>query len=154
VAGLSKAPKSLSSRNARWFALKSGLRNPIRSREGLKFIQNIEKHMRRPMMPSWYTIWHLESNLVLKIVDSMSNQSPKIFLQDANAYYWSQWPNSWRIPVFSSAPSMQPPCAVDRARVRYLERHLEVSLNLLTIIDILNEIPNRVLQYLRTHFNI
>jgi hypothetical protein len=53
-----------------------------------------------------------------------------------------------------SAPSMQPPCAVDRARVRYLERHLEVSLNLLTIIDILNESPNRVLQYLRTHFNL
>ena len=102
MAGLSKAPKFLSSRNARWFAMKSGLRNPIRSREGLQFIQNIEKHTRRPMMPSWYTIWPLESNLILKIVDSMSNQSPKIFLQDALAYYWSQWPNSWRIPVFSS----------------------------------------------------
>ena len=49
---------------------------------------------------------------------------------------------------------MQPPCAVDRARVRHLARHLEVSLNLLTIIDILNEIPNRVLQYLRKHFNL
>jgi len=51
----------------------------------------------------------------------------------------------------SAAPSMQPQCAVDRARVQHLARHLEVSLNLLTMIDILNESPNQVLQYSHTY---
>ena len=64
--------------------------------------KNIEKHMRRPMMPSWCTMWPLESNLILKKVDSMSNESPNKVLQDARAYYLSQRPNSWRIPVFIS----------------------------------------------------
>ena len=51
----------------------------------------------------------------------------------------------------SAAQSMQPPqCAVDRARVQHLARHIEVSLNRLTMIDILNESPNQVLQYLHT----
>ena len=40
--------------------------------------------------------------------------------------------------------------AVDRARVQHLARHIEVSLNRLTMIDILNESPNQVLQYLHT----
>ena len=51
----------------------------------------------------------------------------------------------------SAAQSMQPQCAVDRARVQHLARHIEVSLNRLTMIDILNESPNQVLQYLHTH---
>ena len=50
----------------------------------------------------------------------------------------------------SSAQSMQPQCAVNRARVQHLARHIEVSLNRLTMIDILNESPNQVLQYLHT----
>ena len=50
----------------------------------------------------------------------------------------------------SAAQSMQPQCAVDRARVQHLARYIEVSLNRLTMIDILNESPNQVLQYLHT----
>ena len=38
----------------------------------------------------------------------------------------------------SAAQSMQPQCAVDRARVQHRARHIEVSLNRLTMIDILN----------------
>ena len=51
----------------------------------------------------------------------------------------------------SAAQSMQPQCAVDRARVQHLARHFEVSLNRLTMIDILNESPNQVLQNSHTH---
>ena len=36
----------------------------------------------------------------------------------------------------------------------HLARHLEVSLNLLTIIDILNKSPHQFLQYSRTNFNL
>ena len=102
IGDLSKAPKSLSRGNTGWFALKNGLRNSIRPDGDPQFIKNIEKHMRRPMMPSWCTMWPPESNLILKIVDSMSNESPSKVLQDAHAYYWPQWPFCRRIPVFSS----------------------------------------------------
>ena len=54
----------------------------------------------------------------------------------------------------SSAQSMQPQCAFDRARVQHLARHIEVSLNRLTMIDILNERPKQVLQYLHTHSHL
>ncbi len=58
--------------------------------------------MQRPMTPSWYSTWPPESNLILKIADSMSNESPKKTLQDAHAYYRNQSPNRWRISVCSS----------------------------------------------------
>ena len=47
----------------------------------------------------------------------------------------------------SAAPSMQPQCLVERARVRHLERHPEVNLNLLTMVDILNKSPDQALHY-------
>jgi len=58
--------------------------------------------MQRPMTPSWYSTWPPESNLILKIADSMSNESPNSVLQDAHAYYRNQSPNRWRISVCSS----------------------------------------------------
>jgi len=59
--------------------------------------------MQRPMMPSWYTTWPPESNLILKIVDSMSNESPNKVLQDAHAYYWAKLPYRRRILVCRSS---------------------------------------------------
>ena len=111
---------------------------------------NIEKHVQRSMMPSWLTTRPPETNLIQKIVDVMSNESPKKTLQDAHEYYWPQLP--YRKKFQSAALFMQPQCAVDRARVRHLVRHPEVNLNLLTMIDILNESPHQALQYSRKHF--
>ena len=65
-------------------------------------LKKIEKHMQRPMTPSWYSTWPPESNLILKIADSMSNESPNSVLQDVHAYYRNQSPNRWRISVCSS----------------------------------------------------
>jgi len=59
--------------------------------------------MQRPMMQSWYTTWPPESNLILKIVDSMSNESPNKVLQDAHAYYCAKLPYRRRILVCRSS---------------------------------------------------
>ena len=106
--------------------------------------------MQRPMTPSWYSTWPPESNLILKIADSMSNESPKKTLQDAHAYYRNQSPNRWRISVCSSIQAAAG--AVERARVRHLARHPEVYSNLFRTVDILNESPNKALKYSCTHF--
>ena len=89
------------------------------------------------MMSTLCTTWPLESILIQKIVDRKSNESPHWALQNSRACYWAQLLNRGRIPVCSS---------IHAAAVRnwtsksgHLERHLEVSLNLLTIIDILNK---------------
>ncbi len=108
---------------------------------------NNEKHVQWSMMPSWLTTRPPETNLIQKIVDVMSNESPKKTLQDAHEYYWPQLP--YRKKIQFAALFMQPQCAVDRARVQHLARHIEVSLNRLTMIDILNESPNQVLLYSR-----
>ena len=100
--GQIKSLQSLPQSNRGYFTLKNGLRNPNWPREGLQSAKKIKKHMQRPMTPSWYSTWPLESNLILKIVDSMSNESPKKTLQDAHAYYRNQSPNRWRISVCSS----------------------------------------------------
>jgi hypothetical protein len=49
------------------------------------------------------TTWPPESNLILKIVDSMSNESPNKVLQDAHAYYCAKLPYRRRILVCRSS---------------------------------------------------
>ena len=51
----------------------------------------------------------------------------------------------------SAAPSMQPQCSVERARVRHLARHPEVNLNLQTMVGILNKSSNQALHYSPAH---
>jgi hypothetical protein len=74
------------------------------------FGQNIDKHVQRPMTPSRCATRPCASNLILKKVDSMSNESPNKILQDARANYWAKYRIGEELQ--SSGPSVQPQRAV------------------------------------------
>ncbi len=98
------------------------------------------------MMPSSLTTWPPESNFVLTqwIAIQMKAQTEPFKMRAGLS--------SKNVDEFlSAAPSMQPQCLVERARVRHLARHPEVNLNLLTMVDILNKSPNQALHYLSAH---
>jgi hypothetical protein len=48
-------------------------------------------------------------------MDSMSNESPNLSLQDAHMHYWNQIPH-WE-EFHLAGPSMQQKCAVDRTKM-------------------------------------
>ena len=98
------------------------------------------------MMPSSLTTWPPESNFVLTqwIAIQMKAQTEPFKMRAGLS--------SKNVDEFlSAAPSMQPQCLVERARVRHLARHPEVNLNLLTMVDILNKSPNQAIHYLPAH---
>ena len=102
------------------------------------------------MIPSSLTTWSPESNFILKqwIACQMKAQT-KPFKMRARVAGLS----SKNVDEFlSAAPSMQPQCLVERARVRHLARHPEVNLNLLTMVDILNKSPDQALHFSPAHF--
>ena len=101
------------------------------------------------MMPSSLTTWHPESNFVLtQLIACQIKAQTKHFKMRARVAGLS----SKNVDEFlSAAPSMQPQCLVERARVRHLARHPEVNLNLLTMVGILNKSPNQALHYSSAH---
>ncbi len=98
------------------------------------------------MMPSSLTTWSPESNLILKQwIECQMKAQTKPFKMRARVAGLS----SKNVDEFlSAAPSMQPQCLVERARVRHLARRPEVNLNIFTMVDILNKSPNQALHYL------
>ena len=89
------------------------------------------------MMPSSLTTWPPESNFTLKqwIACQMKAQTKSYKMRARVAGLSSKNVDEF----LSAAPSMQPQCKVEGARVRHLARHPEVNLNLLTMADILNK---------------
>ena len=108
------------------------------------------KRLQQPMVPSCHTAWHSESNFILKAVDSISNESPYLALQDAHAFYWVHY--LIREEFQSAGQSMQQQFAVDWTIMRHLQGHPELNLNLLAKIDSSNESPYKALQYSCPHF--
>ena len=67
----------------------------------------------------------------------MSNESPYLFLQDAQRIAWFKYliGEKFQFP----GPSMQQKCAADRKILQHLARHPEINLNPLIMVDSLNE---------------
>jgi len=69
----------------------------------------------------------------MKIVDSMSNESPYLFLKDAEPLTWFKYLIGEKFHF--AGPSMQQKCAADRKNIQHLARHSELNLNPLKMVD-------------------